>query len=140
MIRDERLRDTHRRAAARGYQLVFWLLLIDLNYRLFWLKESPREHWDLAAICFAGAFLVFGSIVFGGGFSGDYRVLKRVVPTVFIGVNVISALRADELTVGFVVRGMLASALALAVFAGMVVAVTRLWERRRGLQSTDPVA
>jgi len=140
MIRDERLRETTRRAQAKGFLLLFALLLIDLNYRLFYLGESPREHWDLAAIWFAGVVFVFGSLLVTGGYSGGGGKLKRFFLMMFVVNMVVHTARHRDFSPGHLAVTALQNVLVLAAFAAVIFAFTRLWEWRKGLTdsgSTD---
>ena len=137
MLHDERLHGTWQRARARGFLLLFALLLIDLNYRLLYLGQSPREHWDLAAIWGAGAVFVFGSVLATGGFSGTGGRLKRFLVMMFfvnLGVHLV---RSGDYSPGHVAETALSGAAALALVAAVVVAATRLWEWRKGLTGQD---
>lgn len=58
MLRDERIKRTQNRIAARGFGLWYILLLIALLYRQFYLGQPASEYWDVALIFFIGTLYV----------------------------------------------------------------------------------
>ncbi len=137
MMRDERLRETNQRARARGFLLLFFLLLADLNYRLFYLGESIRDHWDLAAIWGAGCIIVLGSLLSTGGFSGAGGRLKRfLVMMSFVNMGVSTVMRGDYAPASLAQRALI-NIMILLGFGAAIVGAIRLWEWRKGLTTTE---
>ncbi len=57
-MKDERIQTTVNRFAARGFCIWWVLLIIALDYRLWILKQHPREFWDILVIFCIGALYV----------------------------------------------------------------------------------
>lgn len=139
MAIDERLRETTQRARSRGFLLLFALLLADINYRLFYLGESPHEHWDLAAIWAAGCVFVLVSLLLTGGYSGAGRRLKRFYVMMFFINLGVRAVLYGEYSPGDLAENALMNIVGIAGFAAVIFGATRLWEWRKGLARPDAV-
>ena len=47
MIVDERIKTGRNRSAAGGFFITYGLLLFDLLYRQFYLKQTTADYWDI---------------------------------------------------------------------------------------------
>jgi hypothetical protein len=136
IMNDERIETTRNRIAARGFFIMYFLLLISLNYRMWILKQDPREYWDFIAIFFVVCF--YGSIAFAnkGVFDHNFkRLWLGVFIGTFIGISIIF----------FFIRGQIHSFVEVGVFLinfllglGLVIAVAyllnRRWKRKEGIE------
>ncbi|MFC1508470.1 hypothetical protein ACFL60_02160 [Candidatus Omnitrophota bacterium] len=49
---DERTRATWDRIAAKGFMILYFLLVIDVLFRIFYLKQTPGHYMDIVVITF----------------------------------------------------------------------------------------
>ena len=77
MILDERIKTVRNRAAAGGFFITFCLLLIDLNYRVYYLKQAPGDYWDIFMIWFASTLYAGITMFSSGMMSGRTQVFIR---------------------------------------------------------------
>ena len=134
-MKDERIQATINRIAAGGCFLWYAFTLIAFNYRLWVLKQHPREFWDFFAI-----FLIvslYGFIAFASKGAFDQRFKKTWLT---IGITVIVGNTAL-----FFIMGQIHSIAELGAFllgiipsVGLVIAVTyflnRRWKRKEGIE------
>ncbi|MBN1294210.1 MAG: hypothetical protein JXB48_20410 [Candidatus Latescibacteria bacterium] len=85
MIIDERIKSVRNRTAAGGFFIMSSLLLIDLLYRQFYLKQTPGNYWDILLIWFASVLYVGITAYSSGMMSGKIsRQFKVIIPTVIV--------------------------------------------------------
>ena len=83
MIVDERIKAVRNRSAAGGFFITYSLLLIDLLYRQFYLKQAPGDYWDIIMIWFASSLYVGITAYSSGMMSGKVgRQFKIIIPVV----------------------------------------------------------
>ncbi|MHC4739561.1 MAG: DUF6773 family protein [Planctomycetota bacterium] len=134
-MKDERIQTTVNRFAAGGYWICFVLILISLGYRIWILKQHPREFWDFFAIFFIANIFVFIAYANKGLFDHGF---KRVWLAIFIGgiIGVFSSLfimgRIHSIVdVGLMLIGFLPG-------MGLVIAIAyflnRHWKRKEGIE------
>ena len=93
MIVDERIKTVRNRAAAGGFFITYSLLLIDLLYRQFYLKQAPGDYWDIMMIWFASSLYVGITAYSSGMMSGKgniSRQFKILIPEIIVIVLVIT--------------------------------------------------
>lgn len=66
MIKDERIVSVRNEIQARGFQICVVVLMAGLLYRQFYLRQHPREYWDVALALF-GAMTYVGFTIWGRG-------------------------------------------------------------------------
>jgi hypothetical protein len=134
-MKDERIKATVDHIGRISFLICFVLMLISLNYRLWILKQNPREFWDFLAIFFIVSF--YGSIAFARKGVFDYN-FKKIMLTVGITVIVVN-------TALFYIMGQIKSITELGAFligvipsTGLVIAVAYLlnrhWKRKEGIE------
>lgn len=133
MQMDERLRHTWMTVRARGFLLLFGLLLIDLNYRLLILEQSTRDLMDLAVIVLAVAVFVVTSLMLTGGLSGIGKKLTRIYVATFLVTNVVHLTQTADRSASHILATLVETALALAAVALLLLVGNYAWERRKGL-------
>ena len=89
MIKDERIRATIHRSAARGFAIWYVLLFIALLYRNFHLHQPVKEHWDITVVFFVGTIYVFLSFINKGVYAGHFN--KKMIRIVLGAVTAILA-------------------------------------------------
>lgn len=89
MIADERIKAVSNRTAAGGFFIMYSLLLIDLLYRQFYLKQLPGDYWDILMIWFASSLYVGIAGYSSGMMSGSIgQLFKIIIPVVIVVVLV----------------------------------------------------
>ncbi len=86
MIVDERIKTVRNRAAASGFFITCSLLLIDLLYRQFYLKQALGDYWDIFMIWFA-SLLYVGITAHSSGMMPvriSSRQFKIIIPCVIV--------------------------------------------------------
>ncbi|MCK4789128.1 MAG: hypothetical protein KAV87_35630 [Desulfobacteraceae bacterium] len=134
-MKDERIQATVKSIAAGGFFIYFVATLIALNYRLWILKQNPRQCWDFFAIFIIVS--LYGFIAFASKGAFDQRFKKTWLT---IGITVIAGN-----TVLFFIMGQINSIAELCKFllgvipsVGLVIAVAyflnRHWKRKEGIE------
>lgn len=137
-MKDERIQATINNISRRGFVICFALMIISLNYRLWILKQHPREFWDFLAIFVIVS--LYGSIAFANKGVFDHN-FKRLSLTIGITVIVVN-------TAIFFCMGQIKSITELGAFLlgvipaiALVIAATYLlnrhWKRKAGLEDED---
>ena len=134
-MKDERIQATRNRFAAGGFFIYFVLMIISINYRLWILKQHPREFWDFMAIFFIAN--LYGFIAFASKGIFDHK-FKRFWFAICIGIIITNT------TLMFII-GRVHSIVDLCVFlfasllgVGLVIAIAyflnRRWKRKEGIE------
>jgi hypothetical protein len=134
-MKDERIQTTVNKYAAGGFIIYFVLMIISINYRLWILKQHPREFWDFMAIFFIAS--LYGFIAFASKGVLDHN-FKRFWFAICIGIII------TNVTLMFIM-GRIHSIVDLCVFlfsslfgVGLVIAVAyflnRRWKRKEGIE------
>ncbi len=134
-MKDERIQTTVNHIGRRAFIICFVLMIISLNYRLWILKQHPREFWDFMAIFFIVS--LYGSIAFANKGVFDHN-FKRFWFTIGITVIVVN-------TALFFIKGQINSIAEVGAFLvgvipamGLVIAVAyflnRRWKRKEGIE------
>ncbi len=135
---DERIQTTVNRVAAGGFFIWFVLMSISLNYRLWILKQHPREFWDFFAIFLIANLFVFIAYANKGVF--DHGFKKRWL-TIGIGIIIFNFTL-------FFIMGRIHSVVDVGVFLisfllgmGLVIAIAyflnRHWKRKEGIEDEE---
>jgi len=134
-MKDERIQTTINRFAAGGFFIWFALTLISLGYRIWILKQHPREIWDFFAIFCIGTLFVFIAYANKGIYDNGF---KRMWLAIFIGgvIGVFTSLFImgrihSVVDVGLILIGFLPG-------MGLVIAIAyflnRRWKRKEGIE------
>jgi hypothetical protein len=134
-MKDERIQTTINHITRRVFLIWFLLMLISLNYRLWILKQHPREWWDIFAIWVIG--LLYGFIAFANKGVFDHG-FKRLWLTIGI-VNLILLFTL------FFIMGQIHSVVDVGVYLisylpamGLVIGIAyflnRRWEQKEGIE------
>ncbi len=134
-MKDERIQTTANRIGRMGFIICFVLMIISINYRLWILKQPPREFWDFMAIFFIAS--LYGFIAFSkkGVFDQNFKKFWFAICIGIIFVNI---------TLMFI-TGRIHSIVDLCVFlfsslfgVGLIIAVAyflnRRWKRKEGIE------
>ncbi len=138
-MKDERIQTTANRIGRIGYIICFVLMIISINYRLWILKQHPREFWDFMAIFFIASFYGFIAFASKGVFDHNF---KRFWFAICIGIIF------TNMTLMYII-GRIHSIVDLCVFlfsslfgVGLIIAaayfLNRRWKRKEGLEDEPP--
>ena len=134
-MKDERIQTTANRIGRIGFVIYFVLMIISINYRLWILKQHPREFWDFMAIFFIASFFVFIAYANKGIFEHNF---KRFWFAICIGIII------TNMTLMYII-GRIHSIVDLSVFlfaslfgVGLIIAIAyflnRRWKRKEGIE------
>ena len=134
-MKDERIQTTVNKYAARGFIIYFALMTISINYRLWILKQHPREFWDFMAIFFIAS--LYGLIAFASKGALDHK-FKRFWFAICIGIIITNMML-------MYIMGRIHSIVDLCVFlfaslfgVGLIIAIAyllnRRWKRKEGIE------
>ena len=138
-MKDERIQTTANRIAAEVFAIWFILMAISINYRLWILKQHPREFWDFLAIFAIAIFYGFIAKATKGIFDQNF---KRFWFGICIGIII------TNMTLMYIM-GRIHSIVDLCVFlfstlfgVGLIIAaayfLNRRWKRKEGLEDEPP--
>jgi hypothetical protein len=134
-MKDERIQTTVNHIARRGFIIYFVLMIISINYRLWILKQHPREFYDFMAIFFIASLYVFIAFSKKGVFDQNF---KRFWFAICIGIIIVN------ITLMFII-GRIHSIVDMAAFliahllgVGLVIGIAYLlnqrWKRKEGIE------
>jgi len=134
-MKDERIETTRNRVAARGFIILYFLMMIVLDYRVLILKQPLRDYWDFFAIwviATVSGFIAFASKgLFDYGFNKFFLMISVIVlitvpATLFITGQIHSVAQVGVMLIGAVPA------------MGLVVAIAyflnRRWKRKEGIE------
>ncbi|MFC1693803.1 DUF6773 family protein [Candidatus Latescibacterota bacterium] len=140
MIVDERIKTVRNRSAAGGFLITYCLLLIDLLYRQFYLKQSPGDYWDIFMIWFV-SMLYVGITAFSSGMvSGQVKVgrqLKILIPGFIVIMFVIFYIHGKITTLHELAGIIVSLVVGVPVFCSVVLFyyyLNRRWEKKNELE------
>lgn len=137
-MKDERIQTTANRIGRIGFIIYFVLMIISINYRLWILKQHPRQFWDFMVIFFIASCYGFFAFASKGVLDHNF---KRFWFAICIGIIITN-------TTLFFIMGQIHSIVDLCVFlfaslfgVGLVIAVAyflnRRWKRKEGLEDEE---
>ena len=141
MIVDERINTVRNRAAAGGFFIVYSLLLIDLLYRQFYLKQAPGDYWDILMILFASSLYVGIALYSSGMMSGKVgRQFKLIIPVVIVTIFVISFIQGKITTLHELAEIIVSLVVAVLVLFSIFLFynyLNRRWEKKNELDEWE---
>ncbi len=134
-MKDERIQTTINRFAAGGFFICYVLTLISLNYRLWILKQHPREFWDFFAIFLIANLFVFIAYANKGVFDLNFKrfwwslgiFLTILLFTLFFIKGEIRSVADGAMYLGGSLLG-IGPVIAIAYF------LNRRWKRKEGIE------
>ncbi len=134
MIKDERIRETINRYAARGFFMWYFLLLIVLLYRQFYLKQPVSEFLDLGIIFAIGTMYVGISCFAQGVYSGSIsKYLKTVIPVVSATNLAVLYYRGQLNSFHDFLGAVLGCVVGASVIGFIIYYLNRAWEKKSDL-------
>ncbi len=134
-MKDERIQTTINHITRRAFAIYFVLMCISLNYRLWILKQHPRQFWDFMAIFFIVS--LYGSIAFAnkGVYAHNFKRYWLGIGIGVITVNITLFFIKGQINSIVDVGGML---IGLLIGMGLLIAVAyflnRRWKRKEGIE------
>ena len=134
-MKDERIQATSNRFAGGGFWILIVLLWISLVYRMWILKQHPREWWDIFAILIIGTFFVFITYANKGVLDHDFK--RRWLA---IGIVLIIVIPAVQFFMGHIqsVGDLAGTLIGLPLGLGPVIGISyflnRRWKRKEGIE------
>lgn len=135
MIKDERISRTKRQIAANGFGIWYFLLLVSLLYRQFYLHQSPQEYWDIALIFFGGTLYVTLASYAKGAVqeTAIYQYGKWSVPVILITILLINYFQGNINSILDFITILLSALAGLLLLAFIFYFLYRKWEQQNEL-------
>ena len=137
MLRDERIKRTQNRIAARGFWLWYILLLAALLYRQFYLGQPVSEYWDLALISFIGTlYVVIASFSHGAVYETSViRSAKRTAPVILFSIVAVNVYQGTIRSLVDLVEVVLSASAGLLAFGFVCYYLYQRWLRKNILDN-----
>ena len=134
-MKDERIQTTVNHIARIGFIIYFVLMIIAINYRLWILKQHPRQFWDFVAIFFIVSLYASTAFANKGVFDHGFKKTMLILGITVITVN----------TALFFIMGQINSIAELGAFLigviptmGLIIAIAYFlnwrWKRKEGIE------
>jgi len=134
-MKDERIQTTISHITRRVFFIWYLLMLISLNYRLWILKQHPRDFWDIFAIwviCSLYGFIAFANKgVFDHGFKRLWLTIGIVNLIVLFTLFFIIGQIHSVFDVGVFLISYLP---AMGLVIGIAYFLNRRWKRKEGIE------
>jgi len=88
---DERNINIARKVLSRLYIATIWMIVVDIFYRTFALRQRPDQYEDLAIIMTVNVFLLLGFLLYYGGLTLD-KIKPLKVILFYIGFVVLGTI------------------------------------------------
>jgi hypothetical protein len=130
MKKDERIQSTLRQIGSQGFVICYFLMLVALLYRQFYLQQSIEQYWDFAAIFFIGAIYVSTSIFAQGAVreSAVTRTSKFMAPIIIITVVAVNYALGNIGSVLQLIEVILSAAIGLSLVMVVFYILYKRWE------------
>lgn len=131
-MKDERIIQSRKNIASKGFTIWYFMLLAALLYRQFYLKQSFSEYWDIAVVFLVGTVVV-SLMLFAQGAIQDSslrRFTLLAAPSALAGGVAARLLSANAMSIGEILTTILFGSIGF--FAVMLVfyLLYKRWERR----------
>lgn len=138
MIRDERIRKTKHQITSRAFGIWYLLLLAALLYRQFYLRQDPKEYWDIALIFFIGALYVsIAGFAKGAVYETTFaRQLKWTVPAILISIIALNYFQGKLATIADLLEILISALIGLASIGLVFYFLYRRWEKKIDLEDS----
>ncbi len=132
MIKDERISETKSQIASRAFGIWYLLLLVALLYRQFYLKQAPKEYWDIALIFFIGCFYVVGAGFSKGAVYENSlaRYWKLTVPVIIVTILGLNYFQGRLNTIADILVTLISALIGLAFVGVVFYFLYQRWEKK----------
>lgn len=136
MIRDERISQTKSRIASRAFGIWYILLLAALLYRQFYLRQAPKEYWDIALIFFIGTFYVsIAGFAQGAVYEHSLtRYWKWSAPVILITIIALNYFQGKINSIANFLEILISALIGLAFIGLVFYLLYRRWEKSIDLE------
>lgn len=136
MIKDERIRKTKNRIASRGFGIWYFLLLVALLYRQFYLGQSLGEYWDIALIFFMGtSYVALAGFAKGAVHEQSLaKYWKWTLPIIMLTIVGLSYIQDRINTIVDLLTTLVFSGIGASIAGWAFYILYRRWERAAGLE------
>ena len=132
MIKDERIQSSMRHIASQGFWIWYILMLASLDYRIFYLKQSIEQYWDLAVIYVIGITFV-SILMFNRGAvyeNAITRIYKGMVPSIIIGVVAVNYFLGNIESIKQLIVMILSTVVGLSLVMVLFYILYKRWESK----------
>jgi pilus assembly protein TadC len=132
MMRDERIQADMRLIGSRIFGLWYFLLLVSLLYRQFFLGQPLDQYWDIALIFFGGT-LYASTALFARGAVYQNTIARSVkigVPIMLVTIVAVAYFLGNIQSLGDLARTIVGATIGLALMSALFYFLYRRWERR----------
>lgn len=145
MIVDERIKAVKNRIAARSFFIIYILLVIDLLYRVLYMKQSPGYYWDIFMMWFVSSSYYAITAYSSGIMSDLFRKgqLKIFIP-IFIPCYVISAIATSFILGRTTLNELAGVMISLVLSAPILISIflfykylNRRWEKKNEMEELE---
>ena len=134
MVKDERIKATVQRYASHGFILWYVLLLFDLNFRLFYLRQPVTEYWDIFVIFLGVCFYVSIAFLTRGVYAHNLKRQSMIIfPVIFISILATNYFRGGINSPGELLGHLLGLVIGLMVFLLIIFYLNHRWIKKSGL-------
>ena len=134
-MKDERIQATVNKFAAGGFSLWYVLTLISLNYRLWILKQHPREFWDFFVIFLIANLFVFIAYASKGAFDHDFKRRWLTIGITIIVVNTtLFSIMARIPSIFNAGKFLVGSLLGIGLVIAIAYFLNGHWKRKEGIE------
>ena len=135
---DERIQTTFDRFAARGYHILYLLMLISLGYRSLILKQHIRDFWDILAILSIATLFVLIACASKGVFDhGFKRTWLGICIGGFIGMLTVGIITGQIHSVVDVGGLLIGSLIGFGTVIAIAYFLNRRWKRKAGIDDEE---
>jgi len=128
---DERIQTTVNRFAAIGFFILWMLMILSVNYRLWILKQHPREYWDIIAIFCLGTLFVFIASARKGIF---FTLSKWGLLGLCIYLFALFFITGKIHSVADLGGALIGLLLGMGLYSGILYFLNRRWQRKEGIE------
>ncbi len=141
MITDERIEAVRNRAVAGGFSITYSLLLMDLLYRQFYLKQVWSDYWDIFIVWIVSSLYAGITMYSSGMMSGQVgRQFKIMIPVIIVTIFMISFIRGDITSLAELtefIAGLVVAIPVLILMFFFYYYLNRRWEKKNELNELE---
>lgn len=133
--RDERIMQGRNRIGALAYFIVYWLLIIDILVRQFYLKQHISEYVDIFIIFLASALFVNLGVM-AKGFITDRRrkILTLNIPVAVVVILSAGIIMGNINSIQEAASSLIAAVVGASVVYGLYYLLYSRWKKRNDLE------
>jgi len=137
-MKDERIETTVNRVVRPGFVILYFLMMISLDYRILILKQPLRDYWDFFAIWVIVSVFGFVALASKGVFAHNFKryfLSLAIFLTIFLVT--LNFIKGHIHSVGDVGVFLIGTLPALGLVVGIAYLLNRRWERKEGIEDEE---